>query len=83
LPSSFFGPKPGGDEFITYFERGLPNMPKPKFRKCVIEQAMSEASKNNKPILIFIHKSQDIPIYEKFIENTIGNPDVISTIVTI
>lgn len=77
------GYNPGGEEFIHLFEQTFPGVPKPKFRVGTIENAIEEASIANKPILIYIHNTQDITMLRYFIQNTIGNPDAVKIIVNL
>jgi len=65
------------------FEQTFQKFPKPHFFIGVLEGAVHEASTKQKPLLVYIHDHNDGAKIQKFVENTISNPEAIKLLVLI
>lgn len=79
----FKGPERGGEEFLDLYGKKYQKLPRPQYMKGRIVNAIHEAYSQSKPLLIYIHNHNDTAVNQKFLNNTLANPEAIKVIVSL
>ena len=80
MPHWIRGDDPGGEEFLSAFQKKYGDLPRPNFELGTIETAVHKASTVRKPLLIYLYES-NAAMLRHFLLNTICNRDAVDLLV--